>query len=66
VFVYVGNVTIVGVIEGGNQTIVCVGIGVSVACGVAVGSAAFKGRQAIRRKSSPKRKNILIALIRQT
>jgi len=46
VAVKVGKRTCVAVAEGGNQTIVSVGIGVSVGTGVSVGSGALNGRQA--------------------
>ncbi len=38
----------VGVADGGNHTIVCVGTAVFVGRGVAVGGVEFKGRQATR------------------
>jgi hypothetical protein len=44
--VYVGNASTVAVAEGGNQTIVSVGIGVSVGTGVSVGGVEFNGKQA--------------------
>jgi hypothetical protein len=44
------------VAEGGNQTIVGVGVPVSVGMGVAVGSARFTGKQAVNEKS-PQRRN---------
>jgi len=46
--VYVGTASIVGVADGGNQTIVSVGVIVCVGTGVSVGSAGFRGRQASR------------------
>jgi hypothetical protein len=55
--VYVGNANRVGVAEGGNQTIVCVGgTGVSVGIGVSVGRVEFNGRQATNNNvvASPK------------
>jgi hypothetical protein len=46
--VNVGTTGCVAVVEGGNQTIVGVGVAVSVAGGVSEGAARSTGRQAIR------------------
>jgi hypothetical protein len=47
----VGTAIWVVVAEGGNQTIVGVGVAVSFGIGVSVGSAKFTGRQATREKN---------------
>jgi hypothetical protein len=59
----VGKANTVEVAEGGNQTIVSVGSGLSVGKGVWVGGIEFNGRQAIKRKSPQARKQIRKALI---
>jgi hypothetical protein len=51
------------VAEGGNQTIVGVGVPVSVGMGVSVGSAKFTGRQEIREKKPQRRNRIGSAFI---
>ena len=58
VSVYVGTASCVAVAEGGNQTIVGVGVAVSVGTGVSVGSIKFTGRQAPRKRSPHRRKRI--------
>jgi hypothetical protein len=45
----VGNASSVAVADGGNQTIVSVGICVSVGIGVSVDREEFNGRQAVER-----------------
>lgn len=56
VAVLVGKVFSVGVADGGNQTMVGEGGGVSDGSGVSVGGTASEGRQAPRRRNPMKRK----------
>jgi hypothetical protein len=56
VAVKVGSVSSVGVADGGNQTMVGEGGGVSVGRGVLVGGIASEGRQDARRRNPVKRK----------
>src|ERR1044071_6756665 len=63
VAVEVGNASSVGVSEGGNQTIVEVGIGVSAGIGVSVGKGELKGTQAAKSNNPHAREQTLKSLI---
>jgi hypothetical protein len=61
----VGTATSVGVADGGNQTIVGVGVVVSVGIGVAVDRVAPRGRQATESRSPYNRRKIRADFIKE-